>query len=197
MPRVTRGRTKYHAPATEGRQAAGGAAAQPTADPAFFASLGSAPRDIASAPVPLNSTAEAERQGSKKAKRAARHKKWIDKLDAAQAAQRQQRKQQARAADKSALIRGMAGMQQSLRQVQAEMLAKDLLALERPAAAAAAAGKPSKHNTVVSRKARNKAARAEEKRFGQVLRHPAFSADPLATIREHLANTLGTDKAAK
>ncbi|KAJ2716597.1 hypothetical protein H4R19_000550 [Coemansia spiralis] len=172
MPRVTRMRTKCHA-----------AAAAPPA------------KDIVSAPVPLSSAEDgaAERPSGKKAKRVARHKQWIEKLDAAQTAQRQQRKKQARAADKSALIRGMDGMQQSLREVQAQVLALDMLAPQRPAVAVT----NSKHNTIVSRKARNKAARAEEKRFGQVLRHPAFHADPLATIREHLANTLGTASAPK
>ncbi|KAJ1727116.1 hypothetical protein LPJ61_004753, partial [Coemansia biformis] len=187
MPRVARERTKYHASSNAssallGRPSAAAtpAATHATPSPSFFAALLPATtpapqlakkQDIVSAPIALNTPAATTKEGpeeagpgrkNKKEKRIERHKKWIEKLDAAQAAQRQHKKKQARAADKSALIRGMDGIQESLREVQAQVLAKDLLALEKKTTETA----PNK-NTAVSRKARNKAALKEEKRFGQ------------------------------
>ncbi|KAJ2368883.1 hypothetical protein H4S01_001338 [Coemansia sp. RSA 2610] len=192
MPRVSRERTKYHA---SSRPPAVGQA--PAAPSTFFASIQQP--DIVSAPIPLVQPAEPstgtsssaqlnESSGpkTKKGKRMERHKKWMDKMNTAKAQQRQEQRQQGRQTDKSALIRGMSQMHSSLREVQEEMLAGDLL------------GEPAKERkpdvAVQSRKARNKAAIKEEKRFAQVLQHPAFKKDALKTIREHLANSLPQPK---
>ncbi|KAJ2621926.1 hypothetical protein H4R22_005216 [Coemansia sp. RSA 1290] len=206
MPRIARERTKYHA-STRPQAVVGMAAAASkpaSAVPSdFFASILPQPQpastaartlptaaatDIASAPVPLaTGTADAEKElprQTKKAKRVERHKKWLDKLNTAQALQRQQQRQQSRLTDKSALVRGMSQMQSSLRQVQAEMIAADL------SGNSATRPKQKQPDIPKSRKARNRAAIQEEQRFSQVLQHPAFKADPLATIRKHLSNTL-------
>ncbi|KAJ2775708.1 hypothetical protein H4R18_005952 [Coemansia javaensis] len=180
MPRVarTRTRTRHQAPGPLERAAADGSGRQ-------------RPGDIASAPVPLAAAAEeppeagrADR-GSKKARRVERHQQWVEKMEAAQAARRAERRQQARAADRSALVRGMGALQASIREVQAEGL---LLQADHRAAAKPGRGRA---GAPMSQKARARAAVREGARFGQVLRHPAFQADALATIREHLANTLG------
>ncbi|KAJ2579010.1 hypothetical protein GGH95_003330 [Coemansia sp. RSA 1836] len=196
MPRAAKERTKYHT-------AKSGAVAAPKPTPGAG--------NIVSAPVPLavgssNSDAAAthiEKDAatqlkSKRAKRADRRKKWMDQIGAAQTQQKLEKRQQGRQTNKSALIRGMTEIKSSLREVQAELIAQHLLSLgnsKSPAAAAAAAGSrpPAAGNAShlpKSRKARDKAAVKEEKRFGQILLHPAFKANPLATIRQHLANTL-------
>ncbi|KAJ2068371.1 hypothetical protein GGH13_004946 [Coemansia sp. S155-1] len=181
MPRVTKERTKYHAPKAA-------AVPKPTSD------VG----NIVSAPVSLtvnNSSTNTEKDvtqlKSKRAKRADRHQKWMDKIGAAQTKQKLEQRQQGRQTNPSALIRGMSGMKTSLKEVQAELIAQHLLSLNnmgpttnRPATTNNASHLPK------SRKARDKAAIKEEKRFGQILLHPAFQANPLATIRQHLANTL-------
>ncbi|KAJ2722340.1 hypothetical protein GGI07_003364 [Coemansia sp. Benny D115] len=181
MPRVQRTRQKSHA-----------------APVVAHSSSATAKVDIVSAPVLLSDPAaedpDSKQPKTKKAKREERHARWLNKLDTARSAQRNARKQEARAANPSALIRGMGAMSDSLREVRAEMATKYLLSLE------AAANKPAVSQTKnkqqsgelnpKSRKARNKAAVREEKRFGQVLAHPAFRANPLETIRLHLANTL-------
>ncbi|KAJ1843981.1 hypothetical protein LPJ73_005311, partial [Coemansia sp. RSA 2703] len=99
-----------------------------------------------------------------------------------------------RSADKSALVRGMRSLDESLREVRAEMAADYLLKLGKntSAAQAANAGRQQHANEPRSQKARNKAAIREEKRFTQILVHPAFQANPLATIRQHLSNTLAS-----
>ncbi|KAJ1922507.1 hypothetical protein GGI09_002168 [Coemansia sp. S100] len=180
MPRVTKERTKYHAPKAV-------AAPKPTPD------VG----NIVSAPVSLtvnnstNTEKDVTQLKSKRAKRADRHQKWMDKIGAAQTKQKLEQRQQGRQTNPSALIRGMSGMKTSLKEVQAELIAQHLLSLNskgpttnRPATSNNASHLPK------SRKARDKAAIKEEKRFGQILLHPAFQANPLATIRQHLANTL-------
>ncbi|KAJ1664095.1 hypothetical protein IW140_004308 [Coemansia sp. RSA 1813] len=146
--------------------------------------------DISSAPVLLEQQDEPETR-TKKTKRIERHKKWMEKIDAAQGAKKERQRQEGRATSKSALIRGLGNMQESLRDIQAQVLAKGLLSLDEKKE-----GSTRKNNNggvPKSRKARNNAAIKEEKRFGQVLLHPAFQANPLATIRQHLANTLGSD----
>ncbi|KAJ2037922.1 hypothetical protein H4S03_002661 [Coemansia sp. S3946] len=178
MPRVTKERTKYHAPKAA-------AVPKPTPD------VG----NIVSAPVSLTVSTNTEKDvtqlKSKRAKRADRHQKWMDKIGAAQTKQKLEQRQQGRQTNPSALIRGMSGMKTSLKEVQAELIAQHLLSLNskgpttnRPATSNNASHLPK------SRKARDKAAIKEEKRFGQILLHPAFQANPLATIRQHLANTL-------
>lgn len=172
MPRVNRQRTKYHHhhhTATDKTEDTG---------------------DLVSAPVSLlPSTENPTTNKSKKEKRVERHKKWMDKINVAQTQKKKEQLQQGRSTNKSALIRGMGGLQESLREAQAEIMAQHLLSLEK---------KPEKQqqkptnrqNAPKSRKARGKAAIKEEKRFGQILKHPAFQTNPLATIRQHLANTL-------
>ncbi|KAJ2008284.1 hypothetical protein GGI04_001207 [Coemansia thaxteri] len=117
----------------------------------------------------------------------------MDKIGTAQSTLKKEKKQQARETNPSALIRGMGGIKNSLREVQAELIAQHLLSLGSGSKGTAGAKAPKTPVAVVepkSRKARNKAAIREEKRFGQILQHPAFQASPLATIRQHLANTL-------
>ncbi|KAJ1801644.1 hypothetical protein LPJ59_000133 [Coemansia sp. RSA 2399] len=165
MPRVTRQRTKLHHKS-----------------------------DISSAPVLLEEHPHDDSETrTKKTKRIERHKKWMEKIDAAQVAKKERQRQEGRATDKSALIRGLGGMKESLRDIQAQALAEGLLSLDEKKKKAGEPGKNNNNNNSVprSRKARNNAAIKEEKRFGQVLLHPAFQANPLATIRQHLANTLG------
>ncbi|KAJ2488496.1 hypothetical protein IWW37_004767 [Coemansia sp. RSA 2050] len=187
MPRVAKERTKYHAP-----KAAAVSLPKSTPD------VG----DIVSAPVPLAAPAKAAEKDvtqppkSKRAKRADRHQKWMDKIGAAHTQQKLEQRQRGRQTNPSALIRGMTGMKASLKEVQAELIAQHLLSLtssnnnnkSTSVRAASAAQLPK------SRKARDKAAVKEERRFGQVLLHPAFQANPLATIRQHLANTLPQKK---
>ncbi|KAJ2446375.1 hypothetical protein GGF42_005709 [Coemansia sp. RSA 2424] len=194
MPRAAKERTKYHT-----AKSGAVAASKPTPDAG----------NIVSAPVPLavgssNSEAAAthtEKDAatqlkSKRAKRADRRKKWMDQIGAAQTQQKLEKRQQGRQTNKSALIRGMTEIKSSLREVQAELIAQHLLSLgnsKSPAAASAVSRPPAAGNAThlpKSRKARDKAAVKEEKRFGQILLHPAFKANPLATIRQHLANTL-------
>ncbi|KAJ2223972.1 hypothetical protein IWW45_008207 [Coemansia sp. RSA 485] len=119
-------------------------------------------------------------------------------MNQARQTKRQEQKQQGRETNKSALIRGMRTLDDSLREVRAEIVANHLLKLGSAStskqhgsggATGNSAGRNSGSNPK-SRKARNKAAIVEEKRFTQVLAHPAFKANPLATIREHLSNTL-------
>jgi len=45
-----------------------------------------------------------------------------------------------------------------------------------------------------SNRGRRKLVQKETSQMNLVLQHPAFQADPLATIREHLKNTVGTDE---
>ncbi|KAJ2508985.1 hypothetical protein IWW47_000287 [Coemansia sp. RSA 2052] len=193
MPRAAKERTKYHT-----AKSGAVAAPKPTLDAG----------NIVSAPVPLavgssNSDAAAthiEKDAamqlkSKRAKRADRRKKWMDQIGAAQTQQKLEKRQQGRQTNKSALIRGMTEIKSSLREVQAELIAQHLLSLGSSKSPAASAGSrpPASGNAShlpKSRKARDKAAVKEEKRFGQILLHPAFKANPLATIRQHLANTL-------
>ncbi|KAJ2402800.1 hypothetical protein GGI23_000455 [Coemansia sp. RSA 2559] len=159
--------------------------------------------DIASAPVLLEEHPHDDSETrTKKTKRIERHKKWMEKIDAAQVARKERQRQEGRATDKSALIRGLGGMKESLRDIQAQILAKGLLSLDETKTKtkkAGESGKNNNNNNVVpkSRKARNNAAIKEEKRFGQILLHPAFQANPLATIRQHLANTLGSSSENK
>ncbi|KAJ2840840.1 hypothetical protein FBU31_000067 [Coemansia sp. 'formosensis'] len=178
MPRVTKERTKYHATK---------AASTPKAAPDAG--------NIVSAPVPL-SVSGGESAGtekdvtqlkSKRAKCAERHQRWMDKIGAVQTKQKQEQRQQGRQTNPSALIRGMSGMKASLKEVQAELIAQHLLSLNK---SAPVSRPPNAAHQPKSRKARDKAAIKEEKRFGQILLHPAFQANPLATIRQHLANTL-------
>ncbi|KAJ2698888.1 hypothetical protein H4218_003013 [Coemansia sp. IMI 209128] len=174
MPRVTKERTKYHAPK-----------AAPATKPVTDAG------NIVSAPVPLTDKASEKKDvaqplKSKRAKRADRHQKWMDKIGAAHTQQKLEQRQQGRQTNPSALIRGMTGMKASLKEVQAELIAQHLLSLNKnPGVKIESVAQLPK-----SRKARDKAAVREEKRFGQILLHPAFQANPLATIRQHLANTL-------
>ncbi|KAJ2778081.1 hypothetical protein GGI15_004285 [Coemansia interrupta] len=157
-----------------------------------------APADIESAPVPLSTEAEStEPRVTKKEKRALKHNKWMDKMKQAHVAQRQEQRQKARSADKSALVRGMRSLDESLREVRAELAADYLLKLGKNTAAARAAEAGRRQQTTNeprSQKARNRAAIREEKRFTQILVHPAFQANPLATIRQHLANTLSSQE---
>ncbi|KAJ1720016.1 hypothetical protein LPJ53_005308 [Coemansia erecta] len=188
MPRVTRTRQKTRTTTTTT------ATSTPT------------PADIVSAPVPLSTATEAEAEAestgpraTKKEKRALKHNKWMDKMKQAQVAQRQEQRQKSRALDKSALVRGMRSLDESLREVRAEMAADYLLKLGKNTAAARAANagrqqQQQKANEPRSQKARNRAAIREEKRFTQILVHPAFQANPLATIRQHLANTLSSQE---
>ncbi|KAJ2505628.1 hypothetical protein GGI11_006938 [Coemansia sp. RSA 2049] len=174
MPRVTRQRTKLHISG-----------------------------DISSAPVLLeeqrkgdnNSDNTATDARTKKTKRIDRHKKWMEKIDAARVSKKQRLRQEGRATNKSALVRGLGGMRDSLREIQAQVLAAGLLSLDGNERKKGDEIKPMKNTATAesapkSRRARNNAAIKEEKRFGQVLLHPAFQANPLATIRQHLANTL-------
>ncbi|KAJ2828103.1 hypothetical protein IWW50_001555 [Coemansia erecta] len=222
MPRVSRERTKYHASTRPGPASSITTTPSQTAVPAnFFASILPKPSlDIVSTPIPLTTTSTPAQSTapspttsattsaslappkSKKGKRVERHKKWLTKLDTAKSLHRQQQRQQSRMTDKSALIRGMSQMHSSLRDVQAEIMAGDLLlSFDRQKQKSNDGNHNNSTSTKgcysdmhqpppVSRKARAKAAVVEEKRFAQVLQHPAFKADPLATIREHLANTL-------
>ncbi|KAJ2881355.1 hypothetical protein H4R27_004140 [Coemansia aciculifera] len=185
MPRVTKERTKYHAPK------AAVAAPKPTSD---AGNIVSAPVSLAvNSDTATNIEKDVTQLKSKRAKRADRHQKWMDKIGAAQTKQKLEQRQQGRQTNPSALIRGMSGMKASLKEVQAELIAQHLLSLNskgpttnvnRPSTTSNASHLPK------SRKARDKAAIKEEKRFGQILLHPAFQANPLATIRQHLANTL-------
>ncbi|KAJ2558884.1 hypothetical protein EV175_000588 [Coemansia sp. RSA 1933] len=166
MPRVTRQRTKFHK------------------------------SDISSAPVLLEEQHDGDTSSetrTKKTKRIERHKKWMEKIDAAQTAKRERQRKEGRATDKSALIRGLGGIQESLRDIQAQVLAKGLLSLDEKKKERRKSSSSNDNGVPRSRKARNNAAIKEEKRFGQILLHPAFQANPLATIRQHLANTLGTE----
>ncbi|KAJ2742982.1 hypothetical protein GGI20_004088 [Coemansia sp. BCRC 34301] len=169
MPRVTKERTKYHAAkAVTGTPDTG---------------------NIVSAPVPLAISTEKDspQVKSKRAKRADRRQKWIEQIGVAQTKQKQEKRAQGRQTSKSALIRGMTDMKSSLKEVQAELIAQHLLSLDNKRVVPLA---NVKGGLPKSRKARDKAAVCEEKRFGQILAHPAFKANPLATIRQHLANTL-------
>ncbi|KAJ1851627.1 hypothetical protein LPJ76_005978 [Coemansia sp. RSA 638] len=200
MPRISRERTKYHASTRSGPAAVGNHRQTPTPSSNFFTSvLSTATPDIASAPISLTtalpdtaslsnpSPVTRKEPVSKKGKRVERHKKWIDKLATAQAQQRQEQRHLSRQTDPSALVRGMSQMHHSLRDIQAEIMASDLLSLDTNKNKQNA---QQKSNIPVSRKARARAAVKEEQRFAQVLQHPAFKADALATIREHLSNTL-------
>ncbi|KAJ1642812.1 hypothetical protein J3B02_000514 [Coemansia erecta] len=152
-----------------------------------------APTDIVSAAVPLvdPSVEQSEPRQTKKVKRLEKHAKWMEKMNQVQQSKRLEQRQQGRETNKSALIRGMRTLDDTLREVRAEMAASHLLKLGNKAANKGQKGTgESKANNPKSRKARNKAAIVEEKRFTQVLAHPAFKANPLATIREHLSNTL-------
>ncbi|KAJ1933287.1 hypothetical protein EC988_009167, partial [Linderina pennispora] len=118
--------------------------------------------------------------------------KWMEKMQAARNADRKHKQRKGRSTNKSALIRGMGGLEESLREIQADQLAKDLFAPAKKAKKAAAVGGTTGplQQGPKSLKAKHKAAIKEEKRFVQILGHPAFKADPLATIRQHLANSL-------
>ncbi|KAJ2900091.1 hypothetical protein GGI21_004772 [Coemansia aciculifera] len=191
MPRAVKERTKYHAAA---RTVPAVPAAKPDAG------------NIVSAPVLLDTSAtqpsekdsgdaSTQQLKSKRAKRADRRKKWMDQIGAAQIKQKLEKRQQGRSTNKSALIRGMTDIQFSLKEVQAELIAQHLLSLgtkKRAPLSSATVNNASSSllHMPKSRKARDKAAISEEKRFGQILLHPAFKANPLATIRQHLANTL-------
>ncbi|KAI9506492.1 hypothetical protein GGI25_006353 [Coemansia spiralis] len=153
MPRIARERTKHH---------------QPSARPSTH--------DIASAPVPLLERTAAEPKTTKRTKRHERHLKWVERIDSAKKAQRAAQRREGRATNKSALVRGMHTMDESLREIQAQVLAHEIT--ETP------------KTTTTKMKARNKSTVEEEKRFNQVLLHPAFQQNPLATIRQHLTNTL-------
>ncbi|KAJ2806286.1 hypothetical protein H4R20_001744 [Coemansia guatemalensis] len=195
MPRVARPRTKYHTTTSSTAFSQRPTVGEGISSPNFFSSLTPSSKptttDIVSAPVSLappnepNSVTNLTEPRTKKEKRVQRHQRWVEKMNAAQFAQRQQQKARDRQSDRSALIRGMSSMQSSLKEVQAGIVA-EVLSLGKEA-------KKAETGNVVSRKARNKAAIREEKRFGQVLRHPDFRANPLATIRQHLANTLTPD----
>ncbi|KAJ2474612.1 hypothetical protein IWW56_005796 [Coemansia sp. RSA 2131] len=200
MPRISRERTKYHASTRSGPAAVDNHRQTPASPANFFTSvLSTATPDIASAPISLTtalsgtaslsnpSPVTRKEPVSKKGKRVERHKKWIDKLATAQAQQRQEQRHLSRQTDPSALVRGMSQMHHSLRDIQAEIMAGDLLSLDTNKNKQNA---QQKSNIPVSRKARARAAVKEEQRFAQVLQHPAFKADALATIREHLSNTL-------
>ncbi|KAJ2272482.1 hypothetical protein IWW43_003799 [Coemansia sp. RSA 1935] len=200
MPRVSRERTKHHASTRSGPAVVGNHRQTPTPPSNFFASvLPTATPDIASAPISLtaalsdtasstNPTLGSKKEPvSKKGKRVERHKKWIDKLATAQSQKRQEQRHLSRQTDPSALVRGMSQIHHSLRDIQAEIMASDLLSLDTNKNKQNA---QQKANIPVSRKARARAAVKEEQRFAQVLQHPAFKADALATIREHLSNTL-------
>ncbi|KAJ1936871.1 hypothetical protein FBU59_004920 [Linderina macrospora] len=212
MPRVSRERTKYHT--TKAAPAAAlPAGSTPAAGHGFFASVSAALTkpaekevDIVSAPVPLfaapaantdadgedNETSAAGRK-TKKGKRVDRHQKWMEKMQAARNVDRKHKQRKGRSTNKSALIRGMGGLEESLREIQADQLAKDLFSPEKKAKKAADSSGSSSgllQQGPKSLKAKHKAAIKEEKRFAQILGHPAFKADPLATIRQHLANSL-------
>ncbi|KAJ2705176.1 hypothetical protein FB645_002656 [Coemansia sp. IMI 203386] len=157
------------------------------------------PTDISSAPVPLVDPSEEQTASrlTKKEKRLEKHNKWMDKMNQARQTKRQEQKQQGRETNKSALIRGMRTLDDSLREVRAEIVANHLLKLGNASTSKNGSGGTTGNSAdrnsgsnPKSRKARNKAAIVEEKRFTQVLAHPAFKANPLATIREHLSNTL-------
>ncbi|KAJ1901071.1 hypothetical protein LPJ66_001041 [Kickxella alabastrina] len=200
MPRVKRERQKSHTTLPTGplRPKAAAAAAAVTSDtvspPAPISALSS------SSGASKETDFQLQQLKSKKEKRIERHSNWMDKMNAAQAVQRQQQKQKGRSTNKSVLIRGMGDLNDSLREVKAEIIAQHLLDLDNNSAKAQKTGAQSAAGAVAnalnpkSRKARNKAAIKEEKRFGQILVHPAFKADPLATIRQHLANTLPQNK---
>ncbi|PIA15748.1 hypothetical protein COEREDRAFT_8991 [Coemansia reversa NRRL 1564] len=212
MPRVARQRTKYHAATPSNSvfsQRPTPAVESPFSSSNFFASIAStsdsirpqasATNDIVSAAVSLEAKDEPQQSNvetkgplprNKKEKRVRRHQKWVEKMNAVQFAKRQQQKTKDRQSNRSALIRGMNSIQSSLREVQAEIIAKDVLAPEKDTTKTR---KSSDTGKIISRKARNKAAIKEEKRFGQVLLHPDFRANPLATIQKHLANTLNTE----
>ncbi|KAJ1963458.1 hypothetical protein GGI12_002043 [Dipsacomyces acuminosporus] len=175
--------------------------------PALFASLGGQtrqepavekPNDIVSAPISIypeaskSLSADETEEGTrttKKGKRVDRHKKWMEKMNAAQATKKKQNLKSGRATNKSALIRGMSGIQSSLKEIQVEQMAQDLLSLPKPTAKDSGMVS-SNGSSLKSRKAKNRVAAREEKRFNQILDHPAFQANPLATIRQHLQNTL-------
>ncbi|KAJ2158661.1 hypothetical protein GGF46_003594 [Coemansia sp. RSA 552] len=127
------------------------------------------PGDIASAPVLLGTTDQVERQLTKKEKKKDKREKWLAKLDTAQTKRRQERK-----APKSVLLQGLGALKESLGQVDVRPEEK----------------KPSSLST----KARGRVAKEEEERFGLILKHPAFRADPLGTIRQHLQNSQAGSK---
>ena len=53
------------------------------------------------------------------------------------------------------------------------------------------------NNLLKSQKSRQKLLQRESNQLQLVLEHPAFQADPLATIREHLTHSLATQAAAR
>lgn len=56
---------------------------------------------------------------------------------------------------------------------------------------------PKPRNLLKSNKSRRFLAQKEASQMSLVMEHPSFKADPFATIREHLQNTLAGDKAQK
>ncbi|KAI8325755.1 hypothetical protein GQ54DRAFT_325357 [Martensiomyces pterosporus] len=193
--------------------AAAGSSAATASSQSLFAGFGALTKpaadgdaDIVSAPVSIYPASDSAPKGSggndeeetpagrvtKKGKRVERHKKWMEKISAAQTMQKKQKTRRGRETNKSALIRGMGAIQDSLRDIQADQMAKDLLfpSAKTRSQGAAQSATPTADRGLKTRKAKNKAAVNEEKRFNQILGHPAFQANPLATIRQHLANTL-------
>lgn len=77
---------------------------------------------------------------------------------------------------------------------------KEALVATTTAASAEAAAEASHcqpHNLLRSQKSRQKLLKRESNQLELVMQHPAFQADPMATIREHLKNSLATQAAQR
>ncbi|KAJ1913503.1 hypothetical protein H4219_005182 [Mycoemilia scoparia] len=124
---------------------------------------------------------------NKKSKRNLRHKLWLEKLSASKAAMKEEERRKSKKAQKSALMRGMDDMIDDIRNIANKGFSQNGATFGRKQDANE--NNRSNKGGIKSSKARNKIGKQEMKRFDTILQHSAYSADPLASIRQHIIKT--------
>ncbi|KAJ1674782.1 hypothetical protein EV182_002573 [Spiromyces aspiralis] len=176
--------------------------------------------DIVSAPISVNvpdpqalrdsscknaAIAEIEEKiknaSSKKEKRALRHLLWTKKMNGAKIVMKEQRKKMQKEKQKSVLLRGMDDMLDDIKRISSIQQREDgeqtpnarghvgsrgMGVSDQPG------GKCGKRPK--SAKTLDRISKEEMQRFTQILEHDAYKSNPLAAIRQHIANTISQNK---